>query len=83
MPVENEYNSVLFFQCIKIIWNKINADGLCFSIFIKDMGWYLGVIGRLHNESYHIYIYIYSSDKLKMKLKICLKMNSIRVGLKN
>ena len=37
-------------------WKLTDANGLCVSIFLKNMGWYLGVIGKLHNDEYLIYI---------------------------
>ena len=36
------------------------------------MGWYLGVIGRHHNQKCNIYIYIYSQKKFNISLQIYL-----------
>ena len=54
--------AVIFIECTEIIWNKIYINGLCVSIFIKDMGWYLGVIGNLLN--YECLIYIFTGEVL-------------------
>ena len=62
LTVENEYTSVLLIGLTEITWNKIYSNQLCVSIFIKDIGFYLGVIVRLHNEECHIYIYIQSES---------------------
>ena len=37
-------------------WKISDVNGLCISIFLNKMGWYLGVIGRIHNDEYLIYI---------------------------
>ena len=39
-----------------MVWNKTYTNVL-FSVFIKDMGWYLGAIGKLHNAENVIYIF--------------------------
>ena len=55
----------------------MNANELCVSIFIKYIGWYLVVMGILHNEECHIYIF-------KGEVQYCtpniFKMYSIKVG---
>ena len=38
-------------------WRGTDANGLYVSIFLKKMGWYLGVIGKLHNDECLIYIF--------------------------
>ena len=37
-------------------WKTTDANGLCVSILLRNMGWYLGVIGNLHNDEGIIYI---------------------------
>ena len=56
-PVENEFTSVIFIECTGTIWNRRDASWFCVSIFIKDMGWYLEVIGNLLNDECIIYIF--------------------------
>ena len=43
---------------LEILWNNRDSNGLCVSILIKYMEWYLVVIGKLHNEECLIYIFI-------------------------
>ena len=38
-------------------WKTSDVNGLCVSIFLKNMGWYLGVIGNLDNYECLIYIF--------------------------
>ena len=38
-------------------WEKIDENGLCVSIFLKNLGWYLGVIEKLQNDECLIYIF--------------------------
>ena len=38
-------------------WNRKYVNGLCVSIFLKDMGCYLGVIGNIQNDECLIYIF--------------------------
>ena len=41
-------------------WNyleKLDSDGLCVSIFLKNMGCYFGVIGNVNNHEFIIYIF--------------------------
>ena len=40
-----------------MIWDKRYENGLYGYIFIKDMGCYLGVIGKRHNNECLIYIF--------------------------
>ena len=49
--------SVLFIECIELNWNGKDANGLCFYIFLKDIGWYLVVIGNLNNDELIKYIF--------------------------
>ena len=47
---------VLFFiECTELNWNGKDANGLCVYIFFKNIGWYLGVIRKLHNGECLIY----------------------------
>ena len=46
-----------------------DANGLCVSILLNNMGWYLGLMGKLDNNEYQIYI---SHTKLKMSLRLYL-----------
>ena len=47
VPVEK--SSIIFIECTELNWNRKYANGFCVSIFLKDMGWYFGVIGKLNN----------------------------------
>ena len=49
--------SVIFIECTGIKWGKRNKNGLCVSVFIKYMGLYLGLIGRIHDSDCLIYIF--------------------------
>ena len=40
----------MIIQCSDMIRNKIDGNVLCVSIFIKNMGWHLRVIGILSNK---------------------------------
>ena len=51
-------SSVLFIECAELNWNRKNAYGLRVYIFLKDTGWYLGVIQKLHDNEFLIYIFI-------------------------
>ena len=42
--------SVLFIECTELNWNGKDANVLCVSILLKDTGWYLRVIGNIHND---------------------------------
>ena len=50
--------------------NAFNLIGMekmqmaCVSIFFKDKGWYLGVIGNFHN--YECIIYVFTDEVLKL-----------------
>ena len=57
MPVGNEYNLVLFVEFTEIILSTRDENGLCVYNIIKDMGWYLVVIGKLYNYECLIYIF--------------------------
>ena len=49
--------SILFIECDEIICNRKNTNGLCASILFKYMLWWLGVIGKLHNDECLIYLF--------------------------
>ena len=51
-----ERKSFLFIGCTELDWNIKDTNVLCVSVLFKDMGWYLGVIGNLHNDSCRICI---------------------------
>ena len=38
-------------------WKTSDVNGLCISIFLDDMGWFFGVIGKFHNDECLIYIF--------------------------
>ena len=38
-------------------WKTSDVNGLCISIFLNRMGWYLVVIGNIHNDECLIYIF--------------------------
>ena len=38
-------------------WKISYVNGLCISIFLDKMGWFLAVIGKIHNDKYLIYIF--------------------------
>ena len=44
--------SVHFIECTEITWNKRDENGLFVSIFIKNMEWYLGVIGKFIMQNF-------------------------------
>ena len=48
--IDCEKKCVLFIEYTGIIRNRKCEIGLCVSIWFKDMGWYLGVIGRIHKD---------------------------------
>ena len=49
--------SVLCLEFTEIITNKINANGLCVYVLIKEMVWLLGVIVKLRNYECLVYIF--------------------------
>ena len=38
-------------------WKTADVNGVCISILLNNMGWYLSVIGKLHNDECLIYIF--------------------------
>ena len=57
LPVKNDISYFSFIKYSEIIWNKRDANGSCVPVFIIDMGWYLWVIGRLHNDETLVYLF--------------------------
>ena len=47
------------------------------------MGWYLGVIEKLHNDNCIIYTYTYIQEKKYMVLQKYSLIHNINVGLNN
>ena len=50
-------SSVLFIECTEMNSKSSDVNGLCISIFLDKMVWFLGVIGKLHNDECLIYIF--------------------------
>ena len=73
--------SVLFIEYTEIIWNRKYDIRLCVSTFFIDMGWYLRVIERIHNDEY--LTHIFSHVKLSMVIQIYSLIHSIIVGINN
>ena len=48
---------VPFIKCTEMNWKTSDVNGLCNSIFLDNMGCFLGVIGKLHNDECLIYIF--------------------------
>ena len=46
-----------FIRCTELNWKVTDVNGLGASIFLKYMGWYLGVPGKLHDDECMIYIF--------------------------
>ena len=57
IPCYLKYISVLFVKCTEINCKGTDENGLCVSIFLKNMGWYLVVIGKLQNDECLVYIF--------------------------
>ena len=49
--------SIIFIEWTEMNWEKSDVNGLCISILLDNMGWFLGVIGKLHNDECLIYIF--------------------------
>ena len=50
-------SSVIFIEFTEMNWKHKDANGLCVSIYLNNIGWYLGVIGKLQNYECLIYIF--------------------------
>ena len=48
----------MFPECTEMNWKGTDSNCLWVSIILNNMGWYLGVIGNLHNDEFVIYISI-------------------------
>ena len=46
-PLIKNTSSVLFIECTEMDWKKTDSNFLCVSILLRNMGWYLGVIGNI------------------------------------
>ena len=68
-PVIKNISYVPFIEHTEMNFKTIYANGLCVSIFLKNMGWHLGVIGNIHN--YECLIYIFTGN-LKVVLQLYL-----------
>ena len=56
-PILKTNSSIIFIECTEMNWKKSYLNGLCSLIFLDNMGWFLGVIGTIHNDEYSIYIF--------------------------
>ena len=65
-PVIKNNSLVIFIECAEMNQKETDADGLCVSILLRNMGWYLVVIGKLTNHECLIYIFV---GKAKMELQ--------------
>ena len=79
-PVIKDDSSVLFIECTDINRKTSYVIGLCISILLNNMGWYLGVIGKLHNDECLIYIL---TGNVEMLLKLFRIKHCIILGIKN
>ena len=55
-------SSGIFIEWTEMNWKTSDVNGLFISIFLNNMGWYLGVIGKLYNYECLIYIF---TDKVE------------------
>ena len=53
-----KYVSVIFIECTELILKIKYVSGLFVYFFFKNTAWYLGVIGKVHNNECLIYIFI-------------------------
>ena len=51
-PVIKNNSSVILIECTETNWKKSYVNGLCISVFLNKIGWYLGVIWKLHNDEF-------------------------------
>ena len=59
---------------------KSYENGLCVSIFLKNMGWYMRIIGKFDNNECIVYIF---TVKVENAPKIIFNEKNIIVGIKN
>ena len=55
---EKQNNSVPFIGFTGLNWKIKYSNVLSVSVFFKNMGWYLVVVGKLHNDECLIYIFM-------------------------
>ena len=48
-PFIQKKSSVLSIECTEINCKTSGVNGLCISVLLNNMGWYFGVIGKIHN----------------------------------
>ena len=56
-PVIKINSLVILIECTEMDLKHKDENGLCVSKFLNNMGWYLDVIGKLHNRAFLIYIF--------------------------
>ena len=78
-PVIKNSSSVLFFESTEMNF-KTDANGLCVSISLKNMRWYLGVLGNFQKDECLIYIFI---GKFQNGTPNIFNKNCINVGINN
>ena len=61
-------------------WKTSNANGLCISILLNKIGWYLGVIEKLHKDQCLFKIF---TGKVENVTTIILIKHCLFHGLKN
>ena len=54
-PVIKNNRSVIFIECTEINWRYKYANGLCVSILLKKIVWYLSVIRKVQDNESLIY----------------------------
>ena len=73
-------SSVLFISYTELNWKTSSVNGLCISFLLNNMGWYLGVIGKIHNDECLIYMI---KGKVEMVLQLFLIKKRIILGINN
>ena len=71
---------VLFIEFTEMNWKSSDVNVLCMSILLDKMGWFLGVIGKLHNDECLTYIFIRS---VEVVLQLYLIKQFIDLGINN
>ena len=61
-------------------WKKSDVNALCISIFLDNMVWFLGIIGKPHNDECLIHIF---TDKVENGNTIIFNKKCIHLGIKN
>ena len=57
IPCSKTNSSVIFIECTEINWKTPDINGLCITIFLDKMEWFLVVLGKLHNDECLMYIF--------------------------